>query len=86
MNHGTIVQAAQAEHPESGRDLLRLTVDQPYDVGGQSYPYTDIWGPLSIDPRPEYGYPVSWDHHSIWLGAKVYKKVENDSRPDEELH
>lgn len=73
-----VFQAAYACHPESKRDLLRITVDQAYASGGVTGHATDLWCERDA-PIPVRDETVEWDHKHVLIGDKPYKKLENDS-------
>lgn len=85
MHSATVIQAGLDTHPESGKRLLKITVDASYEVAGVSYSATDIWAEAQA-PVPAFGDVVSWDHRHVMLSGRTWRKVENDSNPAERLH
>lgn len=80
MPTATVIQAGYAEHPESGKRLVRITVDYPYAVGGETSPTTVIW----VDhraPVPSYGDVIRWDGHHAVIDGYIWPKPEYDSAP-----
>jgi hypothetical protein len=84
VNTATVIQAGYAEHPESGKDLLRITVDHEYAVGGETNPTTWLWVDRRA-PVPRDGEQVRWDGHHAWIEGHIWPKVEYDSNPAKAL-
>ncbi len=84
MNHATVLQADHVEHPESGRELVRITVSKEWASGGVTYPSTDIWAEIAC-PIPEDGETVEWDGHHVWVRGACWRKREYDSDPGKAL-
>lgn len=85
MITSTVIGAGLAEHPESGKALMKVTVDHVYAQGGQTYGSTDIWGPANM-PEPQFGESIQWGSSHIWFRGIRYIKSEYDSNPADPLH
>lgn len=85
MNEARVIGAGLAEHPESGKRLLRVTVDKEWAVAGETYPYTYIWAHPQM-PLPRTGDPIEWDLHHVYFDGRTWPKPEYDSNPGAPLH
>lgn len=81
IERATVIQCGPASHPESGADLMRITVSKPWASGGTTYPSTDIWAARDC-PELAFGETVQWGSRYVWARGVRYDKPEFDSDPN----
>ena len=85
MKTATVIGAGPAEHPESGKDLMKVTVAAAYAIDGETCLSTDVWCERDM-PEPKFGEVLSWGSSHVWLRGARYDKIEYDSPTNAPLH